>query len=65
MPGDYATHPLGAPGSPKAVANGCKCPVIDNARGAGIGGGNYWINGQCQIHNNALDTMPINLDPKP
>lgn len=60
MPGSYATHPLGSPGSNKAVSNGCKCPVMDNARGKGTGGGNYWISAQCPIHNNSIDTMPIN-----
>lgn len=63
MPGDYSTHPLGSPGSPKAVSNGCKCPVLDNARGAGIGDGTYWISEKCPIHNNTRDTMPIYLKP--
>ena len=59
MPGNYSTHPLGAPGSPQAVSNGCKCPVLDNAHGKGIGDGAYWINEECPIHNNTKDTMPI------
>lgn len=25
------------PGSPEALANGCRCPRMDNANGAGIG----------------------------
>lgn len=62
MPGDYSTHPLGSPGSDTAVTNGCLCPVLDNAHGKGIGGGNYWISEQCRIHNNAKDTMPLISD---
>ena len=59
MPGSYATHPLGAPGSRKAVSNGCICPVMDNAHGKGIGDGAYWISEKCPIHNNPKDTMPL------
>ncbi len=27
------------PGSPRAIANGCKCPILDNANGKGYMGG--------------------------
>ncbi len=59
MLGQYSTHPLGAPGSPQAVPNGCACPVLDNAHGAGIGDGAYWISEKCPIHHNAENTMPL------
>ena len=43
-----------APGSPRSVAAGCKCPVIDNGRGRGREqqGGEvvYVINFDCPIH---------------
>ena len=44
------------PGSPEAVALGCKCPVMDNGHGKGIhdwtGQGRelFWINGDCPLH---------------
>lgn len=25
------------PGSPEAIAHGCRCPIIDNGRGRGFG----------------------------
>ena len=59
MPNKYESHPKDSPGSPAAVTNGCTCPVMDNARGAGIGGGHFWIHQGCPIHNNDQDTMPI------
>jgi hypothetical protein len=47
------------PGSPDAIAAGCKCPRIDNGHGRGIyGDGNrfgWWINGDCPIHANGRD----------
>ena len=64
MPGEYETHPKGAPGSPEAYANGCKCPILDNAHGKGIGGGHYWISEKCPIHANGKDTLPI-YNPEP
>ena len=43
-----------APGSLNAEAAGCTCPVLDNARGAGLpradGGVDYWINEHCPLH---------------
>jgi hypothetical protein len=51
-----AEHPNPGPGSAAALALGCKCPVLDNAYGAGVGlpGPNveqqFWINGHCPLH---------------
>jgi hypothetical protein len=50
------------PGSDEAVAAGCTCPVMDNARGRGIPIATdegelqiaYWINGNCPIHGNKV-----------
>lgn len=41
-----------SPGSPEAVALGCKCPVLDNARGAGIMGLGqmYLMRADCPLH---------------
>ena len=44
------------PGSPEAVAQGCCCPIADNARGEGMkwdlpfGGTLHWVNGDCRLH---------------
>lgn len=40
------------PGSPEAVKQGCRCPVLDNAhgRGAGWGENTFWINAGCGLH---------------
>lgn len=40
------------PGSSEAVAKGCSCPVLDNARGKGYMGqeGVYCINTDCVLH---------------
>lgn len=42
------------PGSPDAVAEGCACPAMDNARGAGIrcsdGTVLHWRNENCPLH---------------
>jgi hypothetical protein len=39
------------PGSDAAIAAGCKCPVMDNARGAGwLCSGQYWVNAACPLH---------------
>lgn len=43
-----------APGSPEAQEAGCKCPVLDNARGYGhMGMGakiGWWQSESCPIH---------------
>lgn len=42
-----------APGSDEAVAQGCECPILDNARGQGFmyaGKKSYWISGACPMH---------------
>ena len=38
------------PGSEAAIAQGCKCPVLNNAHGRGRHGGKFWINLDCPIH---------------
>lgn len=42
------------PGSPEAVNAGCTCAVLDNCRGAGIGGDGskhgWWITAECPVH---------------
>lgn len=38
------------PGSDEAVTSGCTCPVMDNARGKGLPGGNFWISEGCPLH---------------
>jgi len=40
------------PGSDAAVDAGCTCPVLDNARGAGLPGGLFWMNDGCPVHIN-------------
>lgn len=39
------------PGSDEAIKQGCKCPVLDNARGLGYMGRGYVIRLDCPIHN--------------
>lgn len=52
------------PGSDAAIAAGCKCPVLDNARGKGAYGGNvkgdngevlFWMNESCPVHGKGND----------
>jgi hypothetical protein len=40
------------PGSDEAIDQGCTCPVLDNAHGAGyLGlGRGWWIAGGCPLH---------------
>ena len=56
-PEDTASRVEGArsvpnPGSDEAVARGCTCPVLDNARGRGAAynEGTFWINDACPLH---------------
>lgn len=49
------------PGSPAAVANGCKCPVLDNGRGQGAWGSSgkdaiFWITASCPLHGSSEPT---------
>jgi len=46
------------PGSDEAVAIGCTCPVMDNARGKGYMciPDYYWISGDCPVHNTDTTT---------
>lgn len=64
MPSPLSSHPLGAPGSPQAVSNGCECPVLDNRHGAGLytdtdGSIAYAVNHNCPIHCNYANCMPL------
>jgi len=36
------------PGSDAALALGCSCPILDNARGRGDGP--FWVSGDCPVH---------------
>lgn len=41
------------PGSPDAVAKGCRCAVLDNAHGRGFlyrGETDFWITASCPLH---------------
>jgi hypothetical protein len=40
------------PGSPKAVEEGCTCPVLDNRYGKGVRDDReeFWIACQCPLH---------------
>ena len=50
------------PGSDKAIAKGCKCPVMDNCHGKGYMGGMrgkdgkviFVINLECEVHKRYL-----------
>ena len=49
------SDPKPNPGSAEAIAQGCKCPVLDNGHGKGCGreiDGKpvFWINGECPVH---------------
>lgn len=50
------------PGSPEAVANGCTCPIMDNANGQGAWGTSgtdalFWRDVGCPLHGYKSDTM--------
>lgn len=43
------------PGSDEAIAQGCKCPVLDNGHGRRGGGkGPFWISESCPIRGDDL-----------
>ena len=48
-------YTIPAPGSDAAVADGCSCPVLDNAHGQGLPWWNgvtaYWLTVGCPVHN--------------
>lgn len=50
------TEKLPNPGSDEAIEQGCKCPVMDNHNGEGIGYTDgsgtrlYYINEHCPVH---------------
>lgn len=52
------------PGSPEALASGCRCPVLDNAHGAGyLGLGKVWVmQMDCPLHGGIDAAMP-NCEP--
>ncbi len=50
------------PGSREALDRGCKCPVLDNNHGAGIGKDPdgetmFWINDECPLHGSNKENM--------
>jgi hypothetical protein len=54
------------PGSDDAVAQGCKCPVMDNCRGAGIptsGGVCFYYSDDCPMHGRG--DFPGGREPMP
>lgn len=48
------------PGSPEAVAMGCRCPELDNGHGKGCGMTDdkgeplFWLNQDCPLHGEAV-----------
>ena len=49
------------PGSDEAVSQGCKCPILDNAKGRGAWGdpATFWISPSCPLHGHGVpDDMP-------
>ena len=45
------------PGSDAAIAQGCTCPVLDNAHGQGIFGNpenGHWITQGCPLHDKEI-----------
>jgi len=56
-----------APGSPEAGEQGCRCPVLDNARGYGYLGigptAGWWRSGNCPLHGTPLvEQKPLAVD---
>lgn len=54
------------PGSPEAIKQGCKCPIMDNRRGVGIPDPRnpqdimltrFWVNEECPVHSNPKTTF--------
>lgn len=49
------------PGSPEAVAQGCKCPVLDNCHGKGYlvpGSGMFVMSSACPLHRHNDPEVP-------
>ena len=47
------TEQVPNPGSDEALAQGCRCPVLDNGHGKGIlwgGKPSFWITKGCPLH---------------
>ena len=64
MPTPLHLHPAGAPGSLRARAAGCCCPVADNGSGRGAfkdtdGQPCFYVDRACPVHANGTDTQPI------
>ena len=48
-PSPYKSWGKLVPGSPEAVANSCKCPILDNQE---MPDDKKWVNGDCPLHGN-------------
>jgi hypothetical protein len=51
------------PGSDAAIAQGCTCPILDNARGKGTqrhGTTVFWITAGCPLHNDGPSPQQLN-----
>ena len=56
-----------SPGSDEAVAAGCLCPVLDNARGRGAWGSDgeiFWRVADCPLHGEGTNTRRENPPEK-
>ena len=47
LPEQYKSWGNLVPGSPEAVANSCKCPILDNQE---MPDDKKWVNGDCPLH---------------
>jgi len=50
LPEQYKSWGNLVPGSPEAVANSCKCPILDNQE---MPDHKKWVNADCPLHGNA------------
>lgn len=55
-----------SPGSDAAIANGCTCPIMDNAHGKGYMGvpGIYVYSGDCPLHRLKPEPRPLTVIPE-
>lgn len=63
------TTDAATPGSDAAIALGCRCPTMDNARGRGAyfdgDTWQFWVNGDCPVHSQMARTPthdPLYID---
>jgi hypothetical protein len=49
------------PGSDEAVKLGCKCPIVENNLGKGMGNGLFWIEKTCPIHGHMTIVSGANI----